>query len=387
MGPYRGVGTVRAHPGPGASGRRSVGTFASWVLGATVLALLLELVFRRRLVATSYPTSRQDPADLILRFDTAGLNSGVGSQGPLARNRVRWRINNDGWNCEFDYTPRSSSRPRIALLGDSFIEGLATDVSDHIESYLHRAFNGRADVYAFGRSNWYLEQYVAVSRYVEEKFSPDVYVIFLNVFDVWWSLREKGITSPYLFQICRSGDGFVELKPTAICRSRRTGVRRLAERSALFRYLRNNLELRQWLQRGRGRRFATTREKIDRADEQPQQPQGQDAVLLRDATSYLVRTLVAEHPRKTIIFVESSDRPSVYLGRSEPRRSPEVEAVEDECDHYDSCCLFDLWPVYVADYARNHHRFEAYDDSHWNQHANQVIAQGLFDFLQERRLL
>ena len=183
--------------------RKSARTASLLMLGGALVASLLEFVFRYVLVASTFPSSQQSAEDLIFRFDSSGSTFGVRSHGPLATNRIRWRVNNAGWNCPHDYVPRTSTRPRIALLGDSYIEALYVDMGDHIESHLEHLFDGGVDVYAFGRSNWYLAQYVALSRYIEERFSPDVYVVFLTVDDVWWSLREKGLTSPYLFQISR----------------------------------------------------------------------------------------------------------------------------------------------------------------------------------------
>lgn len=348
------------------------------ILGGAAAASLLELVFRCAHIASSFPTSKQNARDVILRFDTAGPTTGVRSHGPLAKNRIRWRVNNEGWNCPHDYLRRTSARPRIALLGDSYIEALYVDIDDHIESLLERMFDGEADVYAFGRSNWYLAQYVALSRYVEERFSPDVYAIFLTADDVWWSLREKGLKSPYLFQISRLDDRFVELPPPTILKRRR--LRLLLRRSALVCYVSNNLGVR-WLLRRRAERFSMMASGMEAADGQRRQPHGDEARLLRDATSFMLRSLVESHPGRSFVFVDTSDCASVYEGRSASKRDPEREAVRAECQRYDNCYYFDLWPVFVADYARNHQRFEVSRFGHWNGHANRVIARGLAAFL------
>lgn len=364
--------------------RKGVRTALLLVVGGVVVTFVLELVLRLARVASSFPASGQNAEDLIFRFSTARPASGVRSHGPLARNRIRWRVNNEGWNSPHDYVPRASARPRIALLGDSYIEALYVDIDDHIESHLEHVFDDGADVYAFGRSNWYLEQYVALSRYIEERFSPDVYVVFLTADDVWWSLREKGLKSPYLFQISRLDDGFVELPPTAVLKRRR--LRLLLRRSALVCYVSNNLGVRWFLKR-RADRFSTMASGMDLANGQRHQPQGEEARLLRDATSFMLRSLAEGHPGRSFVFVDTSDCASVYEGRSGPRRDPEGEAVRAECQRHENCYYFDLWPVFVADYARNHRRFEVSHFGHWNGHANGVIARGLAAFLTEHGLV
>ena len=42
-----------------------------------------------------------------------------------------------------------------------------------------------------------------MSRYAEERFQPDVLVIFVDDGDVSESLRENGVISPYWWQIWR----------------------------------------------------------------------------------------------------------------------------------------------------------------------------------------
>lgn len=354
------------------------------LLGGAIVAVLLEFVFRHLLPAYSNPPSLQDPDDLILRFDTIGPTRGVRSEGPLARNPVRWRVNNEGWNCPHDYVARTSSRPRIALLGDSYIEALYVDIGEHLESRLEEVFRGEVDVYAFGRSNWYLEQYVALARYVDERFAPDVYVIFLTDDDVVWSLREKGLKSPYLFQIGTSDAGFVELPPTGLLTRR--WVQLLLRRSALACYVSNNLGVRPFLRRRGGPRFATMMGDIDGEGEKVQPLRAEDARLLQDASAFMLDTLVRDHPGRSFVFVDPSDSSAVYEGMISPRRDPEREAIRAACEDRDECHYFDLWPMFVEDFARNGLRFES-SYWHWNGHAHDVIADALAALLTAQGLV
>ena len=128
----------------------------------------------------------------------------------------------------------------IALFGDSYIEGFLTDVDQHVDAYLpqHAA---RHCAYAFGVSGWYLEQYVAVARYVHARFQPDVLVIFIDDGDVTDSLRENGVSSPFWWQIGARGSRSRSFRPLRVYTVSRK--RSLAKKSALVDYLRYNAGL------------------------------------------------------------------------------------------------------------------------------------------------
>jgi hypothetical protein len=344
-----------------------------------VLAIVAEVFFRTIVPATSVPAAYMGAHDEIFRFDATWTTSGVVTHGRFGLRRGAWRVNNAGWNSMFDYSPASQKvRPRVALLGDSFIEGFPTDVDQHVDSYLYKNAGGRADVYAFGRSGWYLAQYVALSRYVDTEFAPDTFVIFLNYHDLQDSLRENGVKTPYAYQITQDGAGFRELKPPVhFVLSKRS---RLLRRSAIVRYVRGNLGI-TW-----GQKDAI----IEDANLRPAAPaasaEARVTPLVQRATDYMIDRLVAEHPDSQFVFVVDTDRRRIYAGEPVGDRA-EFDALVRAARGHPTVHVLDLDPVFRRAYARDHRRFDGADGTHWDPYGNRVVAQAVYDDLTARGLL
>ena len=182
-----------------------------------VFAALAEVWLRTVTPASEVPLSYQDARSMIFRFDPSGPREGLYTVGRLARRGGNWRVNNAGWISAVDYVPATKrDRPLVALFGDSYIEGFLTDVDQHVDTYLQEVLKPVSDVYAFGLSGWYLEQYVAASRYAASLYQPDLLVIFIDGGDVSDSVRENGVVSPDLWQITANGGRFAEVPPTEI---------------------------------------------------------------------------------------------------------------------------------------------------------------------------
>lgn len=87
-----------------------------------VLIFLLELFFRFVIPACTPPQNFFGENDLIFKF-APNQTGGIYSVGWAARHRAQWRINNHGWNSPIDYDT-TKTRPRIAVIGDSYVEAM-----------------------------------------------------------------------------------------------------------------------------------------------------------------------------------------------------------------------------------------------------------------------
>ena len=355
---------------------RFIARFAVFLV---VLGIVAEVFFRTVIPAASLPGSYMDRAEQIFRFDTTWVTSGVNTRGRFGLHPTTWRVNNAGWNCLFDYTSaRTTGRPRIALLGDSYIEGLPDNVDQHVEVYLNRLTGNHADVYAFGRSGWYLEQYVALSRYVDQRYAPDTFVIFMNYHDIWDSLRENGVKTPYAYQIVRDGAGFRELRPPAHFVF--GGRSRLLRRSAIVRYVRINLGI-LWGQGG------AVEQDVNLAPDNAARSGGEtDSPLIQAATDYMVGRLVKEHPGRQFVFAVDGDRQSIEAGET-PAPRPELAALRQAARPYPNVHLLDLQPIFQSAYQAQHRKFEVGNGSHWNAYGNQVVARAVSAYLSAQALL
>ncbi|MCY3019803.1 MAG: hypothetical protein NTW87_12340 [Planctomycetota bacterium] len=363
-----------------------------FLVRAAVFALVLggvaEVWLRTVMPACERPFAYQQQPSTIQRFDPTGRSSGLWTVGRLCLRGGAWRVNNAGWNSSIDYASAAERRrPLIALLGDSFIEGFLTDTDRHIDAYLPKMLPG-TDSYAFGLSGWYLEQYVAVSRYAQERYQPDVIVVFIDSADVSDSLRENGVVSPFWWQIGAEGQSFEELPPTAVSVGR-TRKAVLARKSALVRYLLYNAKLTLPGIHAAGiPQPATGAGTLDEGRAAGAVARASDAWRdLLPAAEFMVGRLCAQNPRTPIVFVAHSDR---YLPMEDIARTPlfpDGRAVEAACEGRAQCSFIDLRYVFSGDWAAHHVHFESADGNHWNAHANRLIARTLADFITRKGLL
>lgn len=341
-----------------------------------------EIWLRTVMPAAEVPLKYQDQPATIFRLDSQRLTSGLYTYGRRCLPAGEWRVNNAGWNSAVDYSSAAERRrPMVAIFGDSYIEGLLSDVDQHVDAYLPETLPG-TDCYAFGLSGWYLEQYVAVSRYAEERFQPDVLVLFVGNGDVEDSLSE---TSPFLWRLDTRGQSFEEVPPSAAYTASPKLV--LAQRSALFRYVRYNAKLAVPGMRGAAVPQPAAEGGAPAQDAGAEAPAADAWRELLPAADFMVDRLCAEHPGTPIVFVGKGDR---YLPVKDVSRTPLApghRAVEAACEGRDQCFFLDLRYAFSRDWAAHHIRFEAADGAHWNAHCNRVVARALAAYIEENDLL
>jgi hypothetical protein len=344
---------------------------------ALVFGSLAEVWFRTAMPACQVPGNYQHQPATIYRCDPFGQSEGLYTVDRLCRKGGTWHVNAAGWNSDVNYvSAEQRHQPMVALIGDSYVAGYLTDTNQHIDAYLPGMLPG-STCYAFGIGGWYLEQYVAVSRYVSARFQPDVIVVFIDSADVSDSVRENGTPSPFWWQITRAGDVFKEMPPTAVYEP--SPKLTLAKKSALVRYLRYNAKVPL-----PGVPNAVT----------PQQETGGDTTTgggdgrqLLPAANFMVSRLCAEHPGTPLVFVAHSDR---YLPMDEVAKTPlfaDGRAVQAACRARPQCSFIDLRYAFSADWASHGTHFEAADGGHWNAYANRLVARTLAGLIIDKGLL
>ncbi len=110
---------------------------------------------------------------------------------------------------------RSDSVIRIALLGDSYVEGFQVQPRNHFRSILEKTLRDQLDnpavqVLNFGRSGFDLANSYAYDQMFVSDFDPDITVYFLAVSDLeqskddpllpHWNLENKKLKMSYQFQ-------------------------------------------------------------------------------------------------------------------------------------------------------------------------------------------
>ena len=363
-----------------------------WFLVRAAVFLLVfggvaEVWFRTVMRACESPLAYQQQPSTVLRFDPSGPVSGLWTVGRLCLRGGEWHVNHAGWNSSVEYASAAERRrPLIALFGDSFIEGFLTDTNEHVDAYLPKMLPG-TESYAFGLSGSYLEQYVAVSRYAQERYQPSVLVIFIDDSDVVDSLRENGVRLPECWQIGARGASFEELAPTAVYTASRKAE--LAKRSALINYLRYNAKLAlPGMRNAAIPQPATIVGAAGEGDAEGAVPPADDAWRdLLPPANFMVGRLCAQHPGTPIVFVAHSDRYLPVQDIAGAPLFPDGRAVQVACQGRPQCSFIDLRYAFSRDWAARGVRFESADGGHWNAYANRLIARTLANFIAENRLL
>jgi hypothetical protein len=354
---------------------------------ALVFGVVAEVWLRTVMPAAEVPLLYQQQPATIYRFDPHRSTSGLFTVGRLCLRGGEWHTNNAGWNSGVDYAPAAErGRALIALFGDSYIEGFLTDSDQHIDAFLPKMLPG-TDSYAFGVSGWYLEQYVAVSRYAQERYQPDVLAIFIDNEDVTDSVREDGTPSPFWWQIGARGAAFEELPPTAVKTVTRKAL--LAKKSALVRYLRYNAKLTLPGMPNVGVPQPRTGGEASGEGDTAGAAAPADGAWrdLLPAADFMVGRLCAQYPGTPIVFVAYSD---LYLLVQDIVRTPlfpDGRAVAAACEGQPQCSFIDLRYAFSRDWAAHGVRFESADGDHWNAYANRLVARTLADFITANGLL
>ncbi|MGI5940394.1 MAG: hypothetical protein ACOX8V_06915 [Thermoleophilia bacterium] len=362
--------------------------FVRLVAFILLLGCTSEVVFRTVIHASQLPLSHFDTTFKIDKYDPEWHTTGLLTYGRLGTPAGFWRINNAGWISAVDYLPPPErSLPLIAILGDSYIEGLLSDVDKHVDRYLSTALAGRYDVYSFAKSGWYLQQYVAVARYVKQCYQPSLLVIFVNRRDVSSSLRENGVQSPKWFQLGIAGTTFQEIPPTAY-ESRLTSLKHAVNSSATARYLLFNAGMEI---SGLGEAPIKDANLQDNDSPAPKttdnQPTGESNLALLRPAKFMVDQLCAENPDTNIVFVADGPR---YLSPAQltaNQMEPDAAAIQMACRANPQCYFLDLRHAFSADWQRHHRQFESVDGHHWSAYGNQVVAQALAEFLKNAGLV
>jgi hypothetical protein len=325
--------------------------------------LFCEAFFRFVMPAREYPRGYQDPETGVTKFDTTWATEGTGSFGPYCKKMGHWKLNNAGWNSTFDYHPREDeSRPRIAVVGNSYIEGWAADVEIHFGAELHRMLDESVDVYSFGISGATFAQYLGMLPVIEEKYDPDVYVFILSEFGISRSLS-KGF-SPYRFYVEES-EGGLELKhPRRVFVQNKYG--RIVFRSAFARYLYFNKQI--------------LAKKLDvDVDEMSVGSRAAEPISpeYREAGRFFLESIAAAIPEDRVIFLADGNRKAIYEGLSEYAKGMDHRILEGMLGPKSMFSLIDLTGPFRADYEQNGVMLSPGYDPHWNNYAHSLAAEAV----------
>jgi hypothetical protein len=112
--------------------------------------------------------------------------SGYYLGGGMGEIRSKYKINNQGWNSSINYdfkNPielKNKNIVRIALIGDSYVEGFHVDVNHSIGRLIDSISNNRTITYEYGGSDGNFEDFKLIYKsYIDEKFNY-VFILLSN---------------------------------------------------------------------------------------------------------------------------------------------------------------------------------------------------------------
>ena len=201
-----------------------------------ILLFMLELFFRFVIPAMDRPRTCFDDGDRILKF-CPDAGTGRATFGKFAQQRGRWEINDHGWNSPIAYRTEKD-RPRIAVIGDSYIEAFHVDTDKSYPSLMRAEIGDRHDVYSYGISGASLSEYLNISRYVNRHFDPDVVIFNIRYNDFAESVFELNPADTHMLMISITDSSVTETEPRPnYSFSQFSLKRRILRKSAIARYL------------------------------------------------------------------------------------------------------------------------------------------------------
>jgi hypothetical protein len=332
---------------------------------AALLICLVELTLRL-LPASDGPYTTFDPRFALLKYDSRKQTDGYQTAGNLAQRRTRWHVNRQGWNSPYDYPPEAR-KPVLALVGNSYVEGMTQDLGQGLEGLLQRRLGDRYNCYSFGFSSARLSQDLNIARYVHQVFHPRILVLALFDTDVLSSVAAPGAPAQHTLAF-RYAPGQVQEAPIRPFVPR-WGIR-VFEKLALVRY------------------FAVNKQQPFAGDpvpapDRPMQAEEQQAYT--DILDYTFRRLRDEHPGTTVMLVLDAPRREIYAGTIQPRTLQARALIRAVAGRY-GLQVVDLYGPMAARYRANGVKFNSDTDYHWNSCGFRVVADAVaeaVDRLQE----
>ena len=355
-----------------------------------VLFILLELVFRFIIPAAESPWGLYDQEYNVLKFDQSFQKDGYYTLGNLGQEAYFWSINKAGWNSPFEYeTAKKEGTTRIAVIGDSYIESLMVNNSDHYPTVLKNKLGDKHEVYAFGISGAPLSQYLQMSRYVNQQFDPDILLVNVVYNDFSMSIDRYGERYYYLRINIDDTSNIKEIKPVP----RVERKFRSLKKSAFLRYFVNNKKgLRNFLKRkkpdgteilagntGYPPQFKLNSLHYGPADKEILAPIWSE---VETVTDYLVGKFMAENKNtRRVIFIMDGPRYNIYNDNIHENQIVKVEEIlKAACEKHHAEYL-PLTPLFIENYEKNGKRFDNELDMHWNDYGHQLIADHIINYL------
>jgi hypothetical protein len=285
-------------------------------------------------------------------------------------------VNNDGFVNNIDYD-RTQSSPLLAIVGDSYIEAAMVPYAETVQGRLARALENKGRVYSFGASGAGLPQYLIWTRYARDTYHPDMLLIS-NIANDFAESLEWLEHSPGFWRFDRATDGSVVWRLTEY---RPSLLRRVLRHSALAMYLTLNVKAQSVLNLDIKHLGASDHRWVGNIAAVTPDKRMTDYRWAVDRFIEFLPDYAGLPPSRIVISLDGF-RPNMYgsakdLAFAESSTWAKMRDYMRKKATERGIAVIDLDPLFRAQYAKDHKRFEFPTNSHWSGHGHAVLAEAL----------
>jgi len=338
-----------------------------------IIFIILELFFRYGLIASDAPKPFINKEDGLVTYDSS-YPTGRYTYGSLAQVDAKWTINNMGWNYPFDYL-EDTSKPLIAVIGDSYIAALEVNSNKNYPYLLHKKYNGQKNVYAFGLQGAPLSQYLDYTRYAKRHFAPSVFIINLCHNDFDESIEGMYRRSDFFKLVSVNDSTITEIQPKfdSLKLPLDNWFVNVVFKSAVVRYIYRNTHIVKNIKRifGYGRPADNLR--VNEALK--------NLNIIKFATKNIIQKMITENPDARFLFVIDAPRNGIYVDKLDESNVLWISKMLADLSAELKFDLLDLTYSMEKDYRKNKVKFNFDVDGHWNEYGHNFVANEIFNFL------
>ncbi len=337
---------------------------------AIIIALLFaELVVRIFFDASERPSTFYDTENKIVKYSNH-ITDGTYTVGLDAAIKGRWHINEQGWNSTVNFSEKTDLN-RIAIIGDSYVEGFHVNVEDRFSELLRTEVSDSIDIIELGRAGAPLSQYLHMARYCYKKYQPNTFVfnVVYNDFDGSLSLLNN---AEHFLRLDIKEAEVVETEIKPYPEDRTNSV---WKNSALIRYLYYNAKL------GTIGSVQHSKEAYEKAVKEHQQKieENTDKIIL--GIDYVFSCMLSEFPDVRIIVILDASRPCIYTSDYEACTETKLFKACEEICLDKNIEVVNMGPIMQAHYKEHSSKFEYEEDVHWNRLGHQLVFEALLNAL------
>lgn len=136
-------------------------------------------------------------------------SKGTWVKGTSGEIKSQYAINKEGFNSVIDYSTNDTTKNYIAIIGDSYIEGLHSNVDSSIGRKIEGLLpNHQLEIHEYGISGWNAWNYLEITNLIHDNY--DLIYVLITDKDLIGGIPSKAnITSESIFRVIYNSSHFI----------------------------------------------------------------------------------------------------------------------------------------------------------------------------------